>query len=131
MSSIKTSTSTPVIASSVPSSPSTAALRSASKPASPVTKLRRGLPSGPGSSERIVSTSLATDSVSSRELMTVERTIDCGSSAEKIDGAFSGPSTCPTSPQAMPPGPETPLSSGRRRSAQSFSMSTPISGVSS
>ena len=119
------------MASSVPSRPSTAALRSASKPASPVTKVRTGLPSGPGSTDRIVSTSLATDSVSSRELMTVVSTIDCGSSAENTDGPFSAPSTCPISPQTIPPGPETPLSSGRRCSAHSFSASAPTSGVSS
>jgi hypothetical protein len=55
-------------------------------------------------------------------LTTVTSAIDCGSSAENNDGPFSGPSTCPSSPHAIPPGPPTPLSSGSRSVAHSFSM---------
>ena len=97
-----------MIASSVPSMPSTAALRSASKPAGPVTKLRTGLPVGFGAILRIAATSRETDSVSSLVEMTGTSSIVSGESLENADGGFSGPRSWPMSPHATPPGPPTP-----------------------
>ncbi len=106
-----------MIASNVPSSPSTAALRSALKPAMPVTYDANGFPSGPGRNERIAATSDAIDSVSSPRLVTDSNIIVGGSSAEIAGGTFDGAASCPLSPHTGPLGASTALRSGSSSAA--------------
>ena len=127
MTSISTRTSAIVIASSVPSIPSTAVARSASKPASPVTKLCSGSPSGPGSSDRSAATSRTIESVSSCALMTGASSMLTRASLENGDGPREGPRSCPTSPHPTPSGVPRPVSSGSAALSQIMPSRRPIS----
>ena len=113
MISIRTSTSTPVIASSVPSMPSTASARSASKPACPVTYAASGLAVRPRhdlahrgdvAHHRVGVVLAVEDRQQDHRRRVVGR--------ERPTAGSAGRACGPTSPQATPLGAPTPTRSG-------------------